>query len=431
MPRAHDDGGAIPPLAITNFRDIKRRFGIKARNRRGHIYLIGQTGTGKSTLMENMILSDLREGHGLALLDPHGDLAEEVLHFVPKRRMEEVIYFNPADLEYPIPLNPLRRVHPDQRHLVATGLIAVFRKVWPDFWGPRLEHILRHSLLTLLEMPGSTMLEVPRLLTDAGFRRAALARLKEPQLREFWLLEFAKYSAWLRSEAISPILNKMGHFLTSVPLRHIVGQSRNTFSLREAMDQGRIVIANLAKGRIGEDACPLLGAMLLTRIHLASLSRAELAERERVPFYLYVDEFQDFLTLSLAEALSEARKYGLSLVLSHQYLGQLDERIRTAVLGNVGTIISFRLGVEDAHVLAGEFQPVFDEGDLARLPNHHIYLKLLIDGFPSRPFSAVTLPPPPRRTSHKEEIIELSRRRYGRPRGEVEKELLFRGRPCT
>jgi hypothetical protein len=223
----------------------------------------------------------------------------------------------------------------------------------------------------------------------------------------------------------------MGHFLTSVPLRHIVGQRRNTFSLREAMDEGRILIANLAKGRIGEDACSLLGAMLLTRIHLASLSRAELAERERVPFYLYVDEFQDFLTLSIAEALSEARKYGLSLVLSHQYLGQLDERIRAAVLGNVGTIISFRLGAEDAHVLGREFQPVFDEGDLVRLPNHHIYLKLLIDGFPSRPFSAVTLPPPQRRTSHKGEIIELSRRRYARPRAEVEGELLRKGPPST
>ena len=426
MQSPSSDENPITPFAITNYRNIRRRFGIKEKDRRGHIYALGQTGTGKSTLIENMVISDMRQGNGLALIDPHGDLAEDVLHFVPKRRVKDVVYFNPADAEHPVAFNPLERVHPDQRYLVASGLVSVFKKIWQEFWGPRLEHILRHSLLTLLERPGSTLLDVPRLLTDREFRAAVVARVSSPPVREFWLYEFERYSAWLRSEAISPVLNKVGQFLTSAILRNIVGQGESTFDLRGLMDEGGILVVNLAKGRIGEDVCSLLGAMIVTKIQLASLSRANLAENERRSFYLYVDEFHSFLTLSFAEMLSEARKYGLSLTLSHQYIDQLDERIRAAVLGNIGTIIAFRVGAEDARRLAREFSPVFDEADLVSLPNHHIYLRLLIDGMASRPFSATTIPAPAKKTSHKGEVIELSRQQYGRPREEVEAGLLIR-----
>jgi len=390
------------------------------------MYIIGKTGTGKSTLIENMVIPDINDGNGLALIDPHGDMAEDVLGFVPKRRIEDVIYFNPADIEHPVPFNPLERVHPDLRHLVASGLISVFKKIWSDFWGPRLEHILRHSILTLLEYPGGTLLDIPRLLTDKEFRGLVLRKVTNQQVREFWFSEFERYSAWLRSEAISPILNKIGQFLTSIPLRNIVGQKENTFDLRKVLDEGKILIVNLAKGRIGEENCSLLGAMMVTKLWLAALSRADLPEKQRMPFYLYVDEIHNFLTLSFADILSEARKYGLNLILAHQYIEQLDEKIKSAIFGNVGTVISFRVGVEDARHLAGEFHPVFGANDLINLPNYHIYLKLMIDGATSQPFSAITLPPPERVMSYKEEVIRLSRERYSRLRGEVEREILIK-----
>lgn len=416
----------LTPFAVTNWRDIRQRFGIKAKNRRGHMYIIGKTGVGKSTLIENMVASDIRQGHGLALIDPHGDLVENILHLIPESRINDVIYFNPQDLDFPIAFNPLTRVPVDQRHLVVSGLISVFKKIWAEFWGPRLEHILRYSLLTLLEYPESSLLDLPRLLTDKDFRMQVLAKISQPQVRSFWLFEFDKYSAWLRSEVISPILNKIGQFLVSAPLRNIIGQRENTFDLRAVIDAGKILIVNLAKGKIGEDSSALLGAMLATMIHLAALSRADLPEAKRRAFYLYVDEFHNFVTLSFADILSEARKYGLNLILSHQYIEQLDEKIRAAVFGNVGTIITFRVGVEDAEYLVREFSQAFDEADLVNLPNYHIYLKLMIDGVTSKPFSAVTLLPPKSEKSFKERIIEASRKKYGRVRKEVEREMLFK-----
>jgi hypothetical protein len=417
------------PFAVTNYRDIRQWFGIKQKNRRGHMYLIGKTGTGKSTLIQNMAAHDIEMGYGLALIDPHGDLAEGVLELIPARRIKDVIYFNPADLEYPIAFNPLENVSPDHRYLAASGMISVLKKVWADFWGPRLEHILRNSLLTLLENPGSTLLDLPKLLTDERFREAMLRRVSHPQVRDFWFSEFAKYSAWLRSEAISPILNKVGQFLTSIPLRNIVGQRKSSFDFRTLMDEGKVLIVNLAKGRIGEDNCALLGAMIVTKIQLAAMSRADVPEKNRRGFYLYVDEFHNFLTLSFADILAEARKYGLNLVLAHQYLEQLDEKLRAAVFGNVGTLISFRVGVEDAKLLAGEFYPTFSQTDLVNLANYSIYLKLLIDGMPSTPFSAVTLPPQTKKTPHKAEIIAMSRTRYAKPRRQVEQEILFAAPP--
>ncbi len=412
MTEKSNDANAVTRFAVTNYRDIRKIFGIRQKNRRGHMYVIGKTGTGKSTLLSNMVISDIRDGRGVALIDPHGDLAEQVLDCVPKERIRDVIYFNPGDLDYPIAFNPLEKCSPQAHHLVTSGLISVFKKIWPEFWGPRLEHILRHSIFTLLEYPGATLLHLPRLLTDKDFRSAAMRLVTDEQVRSFWFNEFDKYSPWMRSEAVSPILNKVGQFLSSRPLRNIVGQKTNTFTLRDVMDSGKILIVNLAKGQIGEDTCALLGAMLVTGIQLAALGRAGVPEEKRKSFYLYVDEVHNFFTLSFAGILSEARKYGLSLVLAHQYLDQLDEKMKAAILGNVGTLISFRVGAEDAAYLAREFYPVFTEADLVNLPNYHIYLKLMIDGVTSQPFSAVTLPPFQREASFKREIIEHSRKRY-------------------
>jgi energy-coupling factor transporter ATP-binding protein EcfA2 len=422
----HDDPHPITPLAITNWRDIRTRFGIKAKNRRGHMYLVGKTGTGKSTLLATMAIADIQHGNGVAFIDPHGDVAEDLLHHVPAHRITDVIYFNPTDLDYPIAFNPLGKVHPDLHHLVTSGLISTLKKIWSEFWGPRLEHILRHAILTLLEYPSSTLLDIPRLLTDKDFRKGVVETITHPQVKAFWLLEFEKYSAWLKSEATAPILNKVGQFLTNLPLRNIVGQQANTFTMRHVMDEGKILIVNVAKGKIGEDNCALLGAMIVTKIQLAALSRANIPAEKRRPFYLYVDEFQSFLTLSFAEMLSEARKYGLHLILANQYLAQLEEKIRGAIFGNVGSIIAFRVGAEDAEYLSKEFYPDFNQLDFVNLSNHQIYLKLMIDGMTSRAFSATTLPLPERMTSFKDRVIERSRIRYGRPREEVEREILGR-----
>lgn len=414
-----NDKNPVIPFAVTDFRDIKQKFGIKEKDRQGHMYILGKTGTGKSTLIKNMVISDIKAGNGVALIDPHGDLADDILDFVPKDRINDVIYFNPQDLEYPIAFNPLEKTHADNRHLVASGLISVFKKVW-SFWGARMEHILRHSIFTLLEYPGSTLLDLHQLLTDSEFRKEVLKNISDPQVKKFWQLEFEKYSAWYKSEAASPILNKIGQFLTSLPLRNIISQKENTFNMREVMDQGKIFIVNLSKGKIGEDNAYLFGAMIVTKIQLAAMSRADISEEKRTPFYLFVDEIHNFLTSSFADILSEARKYGLHLVLSHQYLGQLDEEIRDAIIGNVGTIISFRVGFDDAKFLAKEFHPTFDESDIINLPNHHIYLKLMIDGVTSKAFSAITLLPPQKEISFKEEIIRLSRKKYSKKRTELE-----------
>lgn len=390
------------------------------------MYVIGKTGTGKSTLLKNLIAADIRNGNGLALIDPHGDLAEDVLDLVPEERIEDVIYFNPPDLDNPTAFNLLERATPYSHYLIVSGLISVFKKVWAEFWGPRLEHILRNALFTLLERPQSTLLDLPRLLTDKDFRRSVVGRINHQQVREFWLFEFEKYSAWLKAEATAPILNKIGQFLSSTPLRNIVGQQENSFRIRKAMDEGKIIIANLSKGKLGEDNAALLGALLVTRIQLAALSRANIPEKDRRPFYLYVDEFHNFVTSSFTDSLSETRKYGLGLVLANQYIFQLDENIRESIFGNVGTIISFRVGAEDAKRLALEFNGVIEERDLVSLESHHIFLKLMIDGASSEAFSAITLPSPQPNHSFKEQIIANSRAKYCKPRKQVEREILLR-----
>ena len=429
MHYSHENEDKITPLAITNWRDIRKKIGIKEKNRRGHIYVIGKTGTGKSSLLGNMAISDIEGGNGIALIDPHGDLAESLLNHIPQDRLQDVIYFNPGDLDYPIAFNPLEKVHPDFHHLVVSGLISVFRKIWSEYWGPRLEHILRHALHTLLEYPESTLLDVPRLLTEKDFRLKVINAITNPHVKAFWLNEFEKYSAWLKTEAVAPILNKMGQFLTSLPLRNVIGQPTNRFRIGEAMDEGKILIVNLAKGKLGEDNSSLLGSMLVTEIYLSALRRARIPEQERRPFYLYVDEFYTFITLSFADILSEARKYGLNLVLAHQYIAQLHEKIRDSIFGNVGTIIAFRVGADDAEFLAKEFRPTFSESDLINLHNYHIYLKLMVNGITSPPFSATTLPCPVTQISDPEEITENSRIRYCRKRKEVEDELRKRIMP--
>ncbi len=418
----------ITPLAITDYRDLKQRFGIKRKNRTSHMYILGKTGTGKTTLLKNMIVSDIKDGNGLAVVDPHGDLAEDLLNFIPRRRIKDVIYFNPSDLEFPVGFNPLEKVHPDHQHLVASGLISVFKKIWSGFWGPRLEYILRNAVLALLEYQESTLLDLPKMLVDKEFRRRVLEKVKNPQVSDFWIKEFEKYSSYLRTEAISPIQNKVGEFLCTPLVRNMFCQKESAINFREVMDDGKILIVNLSKGKIGEDMCSLLGAMIVTRMELAALSRTDIPENKRKPFYLYVDEIHNFITMSFADILSESRKYGLNLILTHQYIEQLDEKIKSAIFGNSGTLISFRIGQEDAIIMAREFCPVFDETDLVNLSNYHIYLKLMIDGVTSKPFSAITLPPPLYERDYKQKIICASRTRYARSRDEVEREMLLKRR---
>lgn len=410
-------GDNVRPLRIgvTNFRRDRRVFGIRERDRAGHVYVIGKTGTGKSTLLLNMAVADITEGHGVGLIDPHGDLAEAVLDRIPASRINDVIYINAADLDHPVAFNPLRKVVPTQQHLVVSGLISIFKKIWPTYWGPRLEHVLRHVLFTLVQVPGSTLLDISRLLTDKEFRDGVLPRIDGDEVLEFWRNEFQKLSYRSQSDAIAPILNKVGQLRTALPLRNILGQSDNTFSVREAMDTGKVIIVNLAKGRVGEDNAAFLGSVLVNQMHLAAASRADVPEWNRKPWHLYVDEFHSFVTLAFADALAESRKYGLYLTLAHQYLGQLEEEIRAAVFGNAGTMISFRVGADDARVLSHEFLPAVTEEDLVRLPNHDIYLKLMIDGMPSRPFTASTLPAPRVGIAQGRAVVERSRRRYGRP----------------
>ncbi|MDD3926881.1 MAG: type IV secretion system DNA-binding domain-containing protein, partial [bacterium] len=333
-----NDKNTITPFAVTDFRDVIDTFGIKSKDRQGHMYIIGKSGTGKTTLIENMIVSDILDGNGLAVIDPHGDMAENLLNFIPERRIKDVVFFNPTDIEYPIAFNPLGKVDPDLRHLVASGLISVFKKIWEESWGPRLEYILLNSLLALLEYPGSTLLDVPKLLTDKQFRADVLRHVTDKQVIDFWILEFGKYSGWMRLQAISPIMNKLGQFMASGTLRNIVRQSQGGFKIRQIMDEGKILIVSLAKGIIGESNCSLLGALIVTRIMLAAMSRANTSVDKRRPFYLYVDEIHNFLTVAFANILSESRKYGLNLILAHQYIDQLDTSLRSAIFGNVGTV---------------------------------------------------------------------------------------------
>lgn len=413
----------INVIAETDFRGQKRRFGIKTDDRRRHMYIIGKTGMGKSVLQENMIYNDIIAGKGVCVVDPHGDLVENALKFIPSNRINDVVYFNPADLDYPIAFNVIEKVDPAYRHLVASGLVSIFHKLWADSWGPRLEYLLRNAILALLEYPDSTLLGVTRILVDKEYRKKVLAKVKDPVVRSFWVDEYSKYTEKFQQEAIAPIQNKVGQFLSTSLVRNIVGQVKSTIDIRKIMDEKKILLVNLSKGRIGEDASQLLGAMMITKIQLAAMGRVDIPEKERSDFYLFVDEFQNFATQSFANILSEARKYRLNLIIAHQFIAQLIDEVRDAVFGNVGTFICFRVGAADAEEFEKEFAPRFTAEDLVNIPKYHIYLKLMIDGVSSDAFSAKTIPPLSVPAHNEDKIIAVSRERYARDKDAVEEKI--------
>src|SRR3989338_1588605 len=413
-------------FAMTNFRGQNRKFGIRTDDRRKHMYLISKTGMGKSTTLENMIIQDIREGRGVGVVDPHGDLAEKILDYIPSNRVNDVIYFNPADIDYPIAFNILENVDSRYKHLVASGLMGAFTKIWANVWSARMEYIMNNCILALLDSPGNTLLGINRILVDKEYRHKIVSRIIDPVVRSFWVNEYANYNDRFRTEAIAPIQNKVGQFLSTAIVRNIVGQTQSTIDMREIMDTKKILILNLAKGRIGEDNSSLLGAMMITKLQLAVMSRVDIPEKDRSDFFLYVDEFQNFATTSFSDILSEARKYRLSLIMAHQYIEQLEEEVAAAVFGNVGTIACFRVGATDAEELVKEFTPYFTEEDLVNLTKYDIYLRLMINGVASRPFSATSLPPlrDDEMTGNREKVIAVSRERYTKPREEVEEKII-------
>lgn len=409
-------------LGETNFRNERRRFGIRKEDRRRPLYIIGKTGMGKSTLLLNMIVQDIRLGNGVAVFDPHGDLAERILDYIPSRRINETIYFNPADTEYPIAFNPLHNPNNVPKHLVASGIVQVFKKIWIDSWGPRLEYILRNAILALLEQPGNTLLAVPRLLIDDRFRNKIIRQVKDPIIRNFWTVEYEQYPKVFKTETISPIQNKVGQFLSTSMMRNILGQTKTKFDLLDIMDSGKILLLNLAKGKIGEDNSSLLGSLMLSQLWLAAQRRASVPEYERRDFYLYIDELQSFATDEFPTILAEARKYRLNIAgMANQFISQLPENLASAILGNVGTLISFCLGSDDAETIDREFYPVFIEENLQNLPAYHAYLKLSIDGTTSEPFSAKTISIQKHQNeSSVKKILEQTRQRYCMERFQIE-----------
>ena len=424
--------GTVPDTELnvigeTNFRGHREKFGIKTVDRRRHIYIIGKTGMGKSVLLENMIQSDVERGKGIAVIDPHGDLADAVIDFVPSHRINDVVILDPSDVSHPFAFNMLEYTdNPQKRNLMASGLLGVFKKMYADSWGPRLEHILRNCLLGLVETPNTSMLGIMRILVDKEYRKKVVSNIQNPMVRSFWIDEFDKYQDRQRVEAISPIQNKVGQFLSSPMIRNIVGQVKSTVNIRFMMDSGKIIIVNLSKGKIGEDNSSLLGSMLITKFQLDAMSRADMDEKDRKDFYLYVDEFQNFATDAFATILSEARKYKLNLVMANQYVAQMPEEVRDAVFGNVGTSLCFQVGFDDAEYFSNQFSEEVLPNDIITLPKYNCYTKLMIDGMPSPTFSIATLPPPELdiEDDRREKIVRLSRERYCRPREVVEDKIL-------
>lgn len=421
------DENKVTYFAQTDSRNKRVPFGIKRKDRSRHMYVIGKTGMGKSTLLENMAVQDIQSGEGICFIDPHGKTADLLLEYIPESRKKDVVYFAPFDLEHPIAFNVMEDVGYDKRHLVLSGLMSTFKKIWEDAWSARMEYILGNTILALLEYPGATLLGVNRMFADKEYRRRVVDNVSDPAVKSFWNDEFAKYTEKFAAEATPAIQNKIGQFTANPLIRNIIGQSTSSFDLRKIMDEKKIFIVNLSKGRIGESNANLLGSMLITKIYLAAMSRADLTDSElkKYPnFYLYVDEFQSFANKSFADILSEARKYKLSLTIAHQYIEQMEEEVRAAVFGNVGTMITFRVGAYDADVLEKEFAPKFLAEDLVNLGYIQIYLKLMIDGISSQPFSATTLPPikMPEKNM-KQEVVEASRVLFTRPRSQVEEEI--------
>lgn len=416
-------------IGKASYRDKDVLFGIKRRDRRQHIYVLGKSGTGKSVLLSNMIVQNIRNGDGVAVVDPHGELVEGILQSIPPERLKDVVYFNPADVDYHIGFNVLEIVDPKYKNLVASGLMGIFTKIWANAWSARMEYILNNTILALLDTPDTTLLGITRMLVDKDYRQKIINNLKDPVIKAFWVHEFEAWQEKFRNEAIAPIQNKVGQFLSTSVIRNIVGQSKSTINIFDLMNQSKIFLVNVSKGRIGEDNSRLIGGMIITKLQLAAMERVRIPEDERKDFYLYVDEFQNFVTDSFASILSEARKYRLNLTVAHQYTAQLvtkeSSNVRDAIFGNVGTMIVFRVGADDADFLEKEFAPEFTPEDIVNLPNFKVYLKLMIDGVTSRPFSAKTLPPIVRNLDKtiEEEVIKMSRELYCRPRDVVEREI--------
>jgi len=401
-------------FAKAEFKNKETIFGIKTEDRRKHVYIIGKTGVGKSTLIANMAIDDIRKNRGVGIIDPHGDLSETILDFIPKRRMNDVVYLEPFDTERPFSLNVLEIKNKQQKDLVASGIVSIFYKLYKDSWGPRLEYILRNVILTLLEAPGATLVDILALLSNAEYRKKVVRSLSDPVLKDFWEKEFAKMPDRLKAESISPIQNKVGQFVTSKMIRNIIGRTKSSIDLEQIMNEGKILILNLSQGKLGEDNTALLGAMLITQIQLAAMNRSFMKEEDRKDFFLYVDEFQNFATQSFIKILSEARKYRLSLTLANQYIEQLDEDVTRAIFGNVGTLMSFVVGARDAYVLTREYAEIYTENDLVSLGKFEAVLKLSIDGMTSTPFPVTTLPLPAMKNDNRDKIIKLSKEKYGR-----------------
>ena len=422
------DENRITYFAETDARNRRAKFGIKPDDRRRHVYVIGKTGMGKSTLLENMAVQDIQSGQGVCFIDPHGKTADLLLEYVPKERVRDVIYIAPFDTDFPISFNVLESVDPQKRHLVVSGLMSTFKKIWVDAWSARMEYILTNTLLALLEAPNTTLLGVNRMLSDKAYRNEIVSQVQDPSVKSFWVKEFANYTERMAAEAVPAIQNKVGQFTANPLIRNMIGQAQSSFNFREAMDSRKIIIINLSKGKIGDENMKLLGGLLVTKIYLAAMSRADASDRvmKMLPdFYLYVDEFQNFANASFADILSEARKYKLNLTIAHQYIEQMDEFVRPAVFGNVGTMIVFRVGAADAEELEKEFAPTLELEDLVNLGQYQIYLKLMIDGLTSPPFSATNLPPILRPDiSYVKEIIDASREQFARPRAGVEEEIV-------
>ncbi len=422
-----DTKETITNFAKTDARGKRVKFGIKAEDRTKHVYVIGKTGMGKSTLLENMAVQDIQNGEGFAFIDPHGATAEKLLEYIPEERMKDVLYFAPFDLDYPVPFNILEDIGEDKRHLVVNGLMSTFEKLWADQWSARMSYILQNTLAALLEFPGSTLLGVNRMYTDKVYRKKVMDSLKDASTKSFWFDEYSKFTDRYAAEATPAIQNKIGQFTSNPLIRNVIGQSESAFDIREIMDKKKILIVNLSKGKVGEGNANILGSMLITRIYLAAMSRADVSasKLKKLPnFYLYVDEFQSFANKSFENILSEARKYKLNLTIAHQYIEQMEDEVRNAVFGNIGTMITFRVGAYDADVLEKEFAPTFYAQDLVSLGFAQIYLKLMIDGISSAPFSATTLPPlSVPESASVEQVIASSREQYARKRSEVEEEI--------
>ena len=411
----------ISAFGLTNFRGINHQFGMLRSDRSRHVYIIGQTGAGKSGTLELFALSDIFHNHGYAIVDPHGDFAVNNLRFIPGSRLKDVVYFNPADTAFPLGFNPLEVTNPAQKTNISSEVIGVLKRMFGESWGPRLEYILRYTILALLDRPDATMLDITRMLTDKKFREDTLSYSQDTVVMQFWRVEFASWTDKFQAEAIAPVLNKVGAFTANPIIRNIIGQPKSTFNIREIMDEGKILVVNLSKGLIGEDNAAILGSFLVTKIQLAAMSRSDIPDiKDRRPFYLYVDEFQNFATDSFATILSEARKYGLNLTVANQYISQMNETVRDAVFGNVGTMLSFRVSADDAPILAKQFEPQFEPLDLLQMHNRNFVINMVIGGEKSPAFSARTLELPPPQTDNTGRIIENTRRNYSRSRADVE-----------